>query len=57
VLHLKSKLFWDGVEDDSDRPVIAHDVLHKLHPIEIDEEDLKVIRYRCMKLQGSYLMV
>ncbi len=41
VLHLKSKLFWDGVEDDSDRPVIAHDVLHKLHPIEIDEEDFE----------------
>jgi hypothetical protein len=38
VLHLKSKLFWDGVKDDGVRPVIAHDTLHKLHHIEFDEE-------------------
>jgi hypothetical protein len=38
VLHLKPKLFWDGVEDDGGRPVITHDILHKLHHIEFDEE-------------------
>jgi hypothetical protein len=38
VLCLKSKFFWNGVEDNGDRPVIMHDILHKLHHIKCGEE-------------------
>jgi hypothetical protein len=33
-LHLKSKLFCDGIKDDGGRPAIAHGILHKFHNIE-----------------------
>jgi hypothetical protein len=38
VLRLKLKFFWNGVEDNGGRPVIVHDILHKLHHIEFGEE-------------------
>ncbi len=38
VLHLESKLFWNGVKDDGGRWAIMHDILHKLHHIDVDVE-------------------
>jgi hypothetical protein len=37
-IHLKSKFFWNGLEDKGGGPVIVHDILHKLHHIEFGEE-------------------
>jgi hypothetical protein len=56
VLHLKSKLFWNGVGDDGGRPAIVHDILIKLHCIEFGEEHFEgyqiyvVIKTNCVSI-------
>jgi hypothetical protein len=55
VFPLKFKLFWDGIEDDGDKPVIAHDILCKLHQIELHEEEFADYQRLMCDIAGQLL--
>jgi hypothetical protein len=55
VFPLKSKLFWDGIEDEGDKPAIAHDILCKIHHIELDEEEFADYQRLMREIAGQLL--